>query len=501
MADLNLVDVSIRDGNQSLWGATGLNTARILQVAPILDRVGFHALDFTSSTHMGICVRTHKENPWELIRLTRAAAPGTPLQLITTGFRFISWETADQDFMRLVYRRLVANGISRFAVIDPMHDMTSLLGSARLIHEEGGEEVVAGLTYTVSEIHNDAFYAQRAAQIAQSPHVERLYIKDPAGLLSPERARTLIPAVRARIGDLPMEVHSHCTIGLGPFTSLKAADLGVETLHVGIGPLANGTSLPSATRLVANLREAGHTVDIDDRALALASDYFTRLASAEGLPQGAPQEYDAAFLRHQVPGGVMTTLQRQLEELRLKEKLRAVIEEVERVRAELGYPIMVTPFPQIVCAQALYNVMGSERYGNVPDQVIRYVIGRFGRPTAPVAPDVLDRILQRPRARELLAEPPAPSLADLRRKFSPNLSDDEFLLRAVMPKEQVDAMVAAGPAKRTYNPDSRPLLHLLKELTQRPRTSHIQVEKPGFKLRLHTHATINPAPAQTPPEP
>ena len=484
MADIELVDVSIRDGNQSLWGATGLNTGQILQIAPILDRVGFRALDFTSSTHMGVAVRTSKEDPWERIRLMREAAPNTPLQLITTGFRFISWETADPDFMRLVYRRLIANGIARFAVIDPMHDMSSLLESARLIHEEGGEEVVAGLTYTVSEIHHDEFYADLAAQIAQSLNVERLYIKDPAGLLTPERARTLIPAVRARIGDLPMEIHSHCTIGLGPFTSLAAADLDVGTVHVAIGPLANGSSLPSATRLVANLREAGHTVDIDDRALALASDYFTRLADAEGLPSGAPQEYDAAFLRHQVPGGVMTTLQRQLGELRLKDKLPAVMEEVERVRAELGYPIMVTPFPQIVCAQALFNVIGPERYGNVPDQVIRYVLGRFGRPTAPVAQNVLDRILERPRAKELLAEPRAPSVTEMRKKFPADMSDDEFLLRAVMPTEQVDAMVAAGPAKRSYNPDTRPLIELLRELTRRPRTAELAVEKSDFRLRL-----------------
>jgi oxaloacetate decarboxylase alpha subunit len=484
MADIKLVDVSIRDGNQSLWGATGLNTAQILQIAPILDRVGFHDLDFTSSTHMGVAVRTSKEDPWERIRLMRQAAPNTPLQLITTGFRFISWETADPDFMRLVYRRLVANGISRFAVIDPMHDMSALLESARLIHEEGGDEVVAGLTYTISAIHDDAFYANLAAQIAQSPNVDRLYIKDPAGLLTPERARTLIPAVRARIGNLPLELHSHCTIGLGPFTSLAAADMTVGTLHVAIGPLANGTSLPSATRLVANLREAGHTVNIDDRALALASDYFTRLANAEGLPSGTPQEYDAAFLRHQVPGGVMTTMQRQLEELKLKDKLPAVIEEVERVRAELGYPIMVTPFPQIVCTQALFNVIGPERYGNVPDQVIRYVIGRFGRPTTPVDQTVMDRILERPRAKELMAEPATLSLAELRKKFDGSISDDEFLLRAVMPAEQVDAVIAAGPAKRHYNPDARPLLELIRELTQRPRTEQIVVEKPNFRLEL-----------------
>ena len=488
MADIQLVDVSLRDGNQSLWGATGLNTAQMLEVAPLLDRVGFRALDFTSSTHMGVAVRVFKEDPWERIRLMRAAAPHTPLQLITTGFRFISWETSDAEFMRLVFRRLIANGVSRFAVIDPMHDMAALVGSARLIHEEGGEEVVAGLTYTISAIHDDAFYAALATEIAASPHVDRLYIKDPAGLLTPERARTLVPAIRSRVGALPLEIHSHCTIGLGPFASMAAAELGVTTIHVAIGPLANGTSLPSATRLVANLREAGHTVDIDDRSLAQVSDYFTRLASAEGLPSGTPQEYDAAFLRHQIPGGVMTTMHRQLEELKLQDKLPAVIEEVERVRAELGHPIMVTPFPQIVCTQALFNVIGTERYGNVPDQVIRYVIGRFGHPTAPLDPNVVDRILARPRARELQSEPPALPLAELRKRFDPSISDDEFLLRAVMPAEQVDAMRAAGPAKRHYNPDTRPLLSLLRELAQRPRTARIVVEKPNFRLELRSSA-------------
>jgi oxaloacetate decarboxylase alpha subunit len=484
---VQLIDVSIRDGNQSLWGATGLNTARILQIAPILDRVGFRALDFTSSTHMGVLARVHRENPWELIRRMRAAAPNTPLQLITTGFRFISWETADPDFMQLVYRRLIANGVSRFAVIDPMHDMNALLESVHRIRLEGGAEIVAGLTYTISEIHTDAFYADLASRIAGSPDVDRLYIKDPAGLLTPERARTLIPAVRARIGLLPLELHSHCTIGLGPLTAIAAAELGIDAVHVAIGPLANGSSLPSAERLVENLRELGHQIDIDDRSLALATDYFTRLAAAEGLPSGAPQEYDAAFLRHQIPGGVMTTIRRQLAELRLQDRLPAVIQEVERVRAELGYPILVTPFPQIVCTQALLNVIGKERYDNVPDQVIRYVIGRFGRPTRAVDPNVRDRILARPRARELMSEPVL-SLAELRRKFSASIADDEFLLRAVMPAEQVDAMLAAGPAASHYNPDVRPLLSLLQELKRKPSVAQLVVQKPDFRLELRARA-------------
>ncbi|HEX7417216.1 MAG TPA: hypothetical protein VF315_04100, partial [Steroidobacteraceae bacterium] len=361
------------------------------------------------------------------------------------------------------------------------------LATAQMVREEGGE-VLAGLTYTVSAVHSDEFYAHLAGELARSPDVSRLYLKDPTGLLTPERARTLIPAVRAQLAGKPLELHSHCTIGLAPLSYLAAAELGIDVLHVAAGPLANGTSLPSAIRVVANLRETGHTVDIDDGALARVADYFERLAQAEGLPAGTPQEYDASFLRHQLPGGAITTTKRQLEELNLQDRLPAVIEETIHVRAELGYPIMVTPFPQIVCTQALFNVIGAERYANVPDQVIRYVIGSFGRPTAPVDPNVKDRILSRPRARELMAEPPPPPLAELRRRFDHSLSDEEFLLRAVMPSEQVDAMLAAGPALHHYNPDTRPLVELLRELAGRSPTSELVVEQPDFRLRLRGRA-------------
>ena len=486
MADLQLLDVSIRDGNQSLWGAMGFTTSQILGIAPVMDRVGFRALDFTSSTHMGVAVRKHKENPWERIRLTHAAMPHTMLQFIGTGLRFISWELQHPGFLQLVYDRLVANGISRFVVLDPMHDAAALLESARMIRQAGATEVIAALTYTISDIHTDAFYAHLAAQISRSPHIDRAYIKDPSGLLTPERARTLIPAVRAQLGAKPLELHSHCTIGLSPLSYLAAAELGVRVLHVACGPLANGSSLPNAQRIVGNLREFGHTVDVDDRALANVADYFSRLAEAENLPAGTPQEYDASFLRHQVAGGVMTTTRRQLAELQLEEKFPEVMREVVRVRAELGYPIMVTPFPQIVCTQALYNIMGAERYGHVSDQVIRYVLGKFGRPTVEIDANVKDRILSRPRANELAAEPPPLPPQELRMRFPSGISDDEFLLRATMPPEEVDAMVAAGPARRHYNPDTQPILKLLREVQKRPPLAELVIEKPDFRLELRS---------------
>jgi oxaloacetate decarboxylase (Na+ extruding) subunit alpha len=487
MADLQLVDVSLRDGNQSLWGATGLRTAHVAQIAPVLNRVGFRALDFSSSTAMGVSVRTHRENPWDLLRLARTAMPDTLLQFIGTGFRFISWEKAHPEVMELVYQCLVNAGMDRFVVLDPTHDMDAVRETARIIKKAGGTgtEVIAALTYTVSAVHDDAFYASIAEQISTCQDIDRAYVKDPAGILTPERARTLIPAVLASVGGKPLELHAHASLGLSPLTCLAAADLGVSVLQVGCGALGNGTSLPDAERLVANLRASGHTVDVDDRLLALVARYFDGVAEAEGLPPGRPREFDAAFMHHQVAGGVMTTLRRQLSELGMADRFDAVMAEVARVRAELGYPIMVTPFPQMVIGQALANVAGTgARYDQVPDQVIRYVLGSFGKPTAPVDPDVLDRILSRPRAAELASEPPPLSVAELRHRFGARISDEELLLRFGMPAAEVDAMLAAGPAVTHYNPDAQPVLRLLRELASRPAPAELTVDKPGLRLTL-----------------
>ena len=493
MADIKLVDVCIRDGNQSIWSMTGLGTDQIMQIAPVMERVGFKAIDFTSSTHMAVAVRYHRDDPWQRIRLMHAACPSTPLQFISTGFRFISWETADSEFMRLVYRKLMQHGIGRFVLLDPMHDMDALLAVAKIVKEEGDALNMAALTYTISDVHDDAFYAACAARIASSPDFDLVYLKDPSGLLTPERARTLIPAIKKELNGLPLELHSHCTIGLSQFNYMVGAELGIDALHTAVGPLANGSSLPPAIQTIANLRVHGHTVDVDDQALARMTQYFTDHAAAQDLPVGVPQQYDASYLRHQCAGGIMTTTRRQLAELNQEHMFDAVIEEVERVRAELGSPIMVTPFPQIVVTQAFFNVIGTERYCTVPDQAIRYVLGGFGRPTAPVDPNVLDKIMSLPRTREIQQQPMTMTLEDTRKKFPKNMPEEEFLLRAVMPADQVDAMMANRGPVRPYNPEVAPVLKLLREMKQRPAVSHFIVDKPGFKLELNSNGKAKTA--------
>jgi oxaloacetate decarboxylase alpha subunit len=484
MATLRLVETSLRDGNQSLWAALGVDTARTLAIAPVLDRAGYKAIDFTTSTHMGVAVRYKQEDPWERIRLTAAAMPNTPLQFLSTGFRFIAWETASPEFMALAFRTLVKNGVRRFALADPMNDIQGNLAGARMAKAGGADYVVAALVFTVSPIHDDAHYAASARALAASPDVDALYIKDPGGLLTPTRARTLIPAVMAETGGKPLELHAHCTIGLADLAYLEAAELGVETVQCASGGAADGTSNPPVERVIANLKALGHGVDIDEAAALEAGRYFTALAEAEGLPAGRPQAFDAAYYRHQLPGGMVGTMRRHLGEQRLSHLEGRVIEEIGRVREELGWPIVMTPFAQMVMTQAVMNVTGKARYDVIPDEVVRYALGRFGRPNVPIADHVMDRIMSSPRAKELAAEPGMAELPELRRRLGAHLPDEDFLLRATMPAEQVDAMQAAGPARRDYDPETRKAMTILKDLLAGPSAEAVSLSRPGFKLEL-----------------
>ena len=488
MADIRIVETSLRDGNQCLWGALGIDTARTVSIAPIMERCGFNAIDFTTSTHMGVAVRYKREDPWERIRLMAEACPTTPLQFLSTGFRFISWETASPEFMGLAFATLARNGIRRFALADPSNDAVSNVEVARIVKRAGGEQVVGALVYTLSPIHDDAHYAAAARTMAASGDVDALYIKDPGGLLTPQRAATLIPAILAEIGGKPLEIHSHCTIGLAETTYLEAAKLGVAAVQCASGGAADGTSNPPTSRMIANLRAMGHTVDVDDDAVETVGRYFAALAEAEGLPTGAPMAFDAGYLQHQLPGGMVGTMRRHLADHRVPHLERAVIEELGRVREELGWPIVMTPFAQMLQTQAVMNVTGSERYAVIPDEIVRYALGRFGRPNQPIAGEVMDRIISSPRARELAAEPEMAPVAELRRRIGPHLSDEEFLLRATMPAEMVDAMKAAGPAPRAYDPGTRPVFRLLEQLLARTDLQRVSVARDTFRLALEADA-------------
>jgi len=485
MPEIEFVDTSIRDGDQSLWSATGLNTADVLQIAPVLERVGYHALDFTASTFIGISVRFHCEDPWQRLRLMRAAMPRTLLSMITSGMRFISWVPAGEDVMGLAFRLVARHGIRRLQVVDPSNDPARLRRIAALAKSEGIEEVVLGLTYSLSEVHTVDYYAERAAALADCAHMDRLYLKDPGGLLTPSVVRQLAPHFRAAAGPRRTELHSHCTIGLAPLVYVEGVRAGFEVVHTASGPLSRGTGQPEVQSTAHNLEASGFSHRLDLEAERRVAEHFHALAVAKGLPAGEPREFDAAYYRHQLPGGMVTTTQRMLAELGRGELFDAVLEEVTRVRAEMGYPIIVTPVSQFIASQAAHNVLDGERWKTVSDETIRYFHGHYGEPPAPVDPNVAERVLSRPGAEKLRHLEPL-TLEGARRRFGAGMSEEELLLRLTMPAEQVDAMLAArGTPLRLGVVNGRrraPVVELVQELGRRAQVSYAELAAQGERV-------------------
>ena len=477
---VEFIDTSTRDGNQSLWSATGLRTPDVVAIAPTMDRVGYHALDFTSSTHMAVSVRFHHEDPWERIRLMSAAMPNTLLSMITTGMRFISWVPAAQDVIDLSFRLVAGNGIRRLQIADPSNDPERLRRLAGMARAAGIEEVVIGLTYSISAVHTHQYYAERAAALADCADMDRLYLKDPGGLLTPDAVRELAPHFIAAAGERTVELHSHCTIGLAPLVYVEGVKAGFQVVHTASGPLSRGTSQPEAISTARNLGAAGFDHPLDLEAQETVAAHFDELARAKGLKAGTAQEFDVAYYQHQLPGGMVTTTRRMLEELHRPELFDAVLHEVTSVRAEMGYPILVTPVSQFVASQAARNVIDGERWAAVSDETVRYFLGHYGAPPAPVDPAIADRVLSRPQTRKLDELEPI-TLDGARARFGARISDEELLLRLTMPAEQVDAMVAAR-GKAPAATAGAPVVRLLRALAERPSISHLEVLGDGDRV-------------------
>jgi oxaloacetate decarboxylase alpha subunit len=309
--------------------------------------------------------------------------------------------------------------------------------------------------------------------------MDAFYLKDPGGLLTPDAVRELAPHFVRAAGDRPVELHSHCTIGLAPFVYMEGLRAGFQVLHTAVAPLARGTSNPAAETTLRDLEAEGFAHRLDLEALATMSEHFRELGRRKRLPVGAPQEFDATYYHHQLAGGMVSTTRRMLDELRRPELFDAALEEVGRVRAEMGYPIIVTPVSQLVATQAVRNVIDAERWATVSDETIRYFLGHYGEPAAPVAPDVAERVLSLPRVEELRHLEPL-QLEGARARFGRGISDEELLLRLTMPEEQVDAMVAAAAAGRRGAggngvPRRHPVATLLREVARRPDVTELRV--------------------------
>ena len=479
---IKFVDTTIRDGHQSLW-AENMTTGMMLPVAETLDRAGFDAIELISSSHLKKCVRELKEDPWARVRLMRERMPRTPLRL--NAGRFSAFDITPRSMYRLFMERMAANGIREARISEEWNELEGWEWKTKVSRDVGINPVL-NIIYSVSPKHTDEYFAERTRQAA-SLKVNRLCLKDPGGLLTPERVQTLVPIMFANANGIPIELHTHCTTGLGPLCCLEAVKLGIKIVNTALPPLADGSSNPSLFNVAKNLRALGYKTLIAEEALKPVSEHFTYIAKREGFPIGEPVEYDYSQYQHQVPGGMISNLRFQLRKVGMEKKIDQALEETMRVRAELGYPIMVTPLSQFVGSQAAINVIVGDRYKEVTDQIIQYALGYWGKEGAELMdPAVKAKIMDRARAKEWAAwQPPEPSIAELRKKMNAeNVSDEEFLLRWNLNVEEIDAMRAAG-APKEYLTSRQPLVNLVEALSKRKDYRQIVIQKGDMLVSLN----------------
>ncbi len=440
MDKIQFVDQTIRDAQQSLWGNM-MRTEHIVSIAETMNKVGYLAVATVGSQAFTVAVRTLGEDPWERIRLLSGLMPSTPLRGSYQTASLSSFDlSTPRDIISLWIKRNVANGIRSFWICDYQENMERFRYFAEIAKAEGAE-IVTSLMYTSSPLHTDEHWIAKTRMIADAKDcIDRIMISDESGIITPERTRELVSIVQRNCEGIPLEFHSHCNSGLAPLCYLAAIESGVTTVHTAVAPLANASSLPATETIVKNMRRLGFESDLDEDALAQVSAHFRRIAETQGLPIGRPLEYDLFHFEHQVPGGMITNFTRQLREIGMEHRLDEILEEAMRVRREYGYPVMATPYSQIVGVQAFENVVSGERYKNVTDESIKYLLGYYGDPAYPLDPDLLDRVMSLPKAKELLDWQPEgylKTVEELRQELGPDLSDDDLLLKVLIPGRPV----------------------------------------------------------------
>lgn len=386
------------------------------------------------------------------------------------------------DVNALWVERLVANGIGMVCAFDALADLDNIVPNL-LLAKELGAQTCGALVFCESPVHTDAFFAAKAQELVQRAKVDWLMIKDSGGLLTVDRIRTLIPALRAAIGTTPIELHSHCLTGITPLVYHEGVRLGVNIVDTAISPLSDGPAQPSTQTMVRNLRSMGFHDNLDLSEVESVGRYIESLCEATGMPRGVPMAYDAFHYQHQMPGGMLTNLKSQLATAGLGDRYEEVLEECARIRAELAWPIMVTPFAQLVGTQAVLNIVHGERYRIIPDEIKKYVLGYYGKLLADVDSEAFDRIVSNGSSKiGLQPHPPEPAVEALRKKY-PNASDDERLLRFCLIGDHVDQMKSATKIKSEFSVQ-HPITTLLKNISSRKDWQRITIKKSKFELTI-----------------
>jgi oxaloacetate decarboxylase alpha subunit len=486
---VSLIDVTLRDAHQCLW-ATRMTTAMMRPLAANLDRAGFEAIDLVGGAVFDVCVRFLREDPWERLRILSSWITETPLIMHTRGQSLFTFEYFPDDVCELAAERFVANGMRYHTIYDPLNDIRNLEIPVRAA-KRAGLYVSAAVVFTESPVHTDEYFANKASEILRLG-ADAIWIKDASGLLRPERVATLVPKIKAVCGDMPLGLHSHCLTGLAPYVLLQSIEHGVDTIHTATSTLANGASHPPTELLVRNCRRRGFDVDVDLEPIEEVADMLRYIATREDKPVGQPAEYDEFHFHHQVAGGMISNLRYQLSTVGMEDRIDDILEEAGQVRADLGYPIVVSPFAQYIVTQAVLNVRamdaGKERFSTIPDEVQRYALGGYGEIPGTIEPNLYDRIT---RGKEAIVERPGallePALGRLRKERGPFASDDDLLLAAFYDKSQYSALKAAGPIDVEYPICDTPLVTLVKEIAERPGIKKFRISNQGMANELSSN--------------
>ena len=475
----DFVDVTLRDAHQCLW-STRMTTAMMTPILEAIDRVGYAYINILGGAVFDVCVRYLQENPWERIGLL-CDRLATPCDGLTRGQSLYTFELFPDDVVALNSQVLAKRGLEVLTVYDALNDNRNIESSVTS-GREAGMKINGWMTYTLSPVHTDEYYVERTRELVKLK-VDFICIKDPTGLLTPERGRTLFPAVVRAAGKVPVQLHSHCQSGLAPEVYEIAMLSGFTHGYTASEPLANGASLPATEEIEARARRAGFHTSIDRDALKEVSDYFSWLCERESKPRGEVARYDPALYEHQIPGGMISNLRYQLQTMRLEHRLPEILEEATRVRRDLGYPIVVSPFAQYIVTQATLNVVQGERYKTVPDEVRKYALGYYGRLAAKPSDEFLERASIRPseRVSERPAEHIAPWLPRLRAELGAGASDEDLLLAAFYDRKLIEPLRNPAPECRFR---TTPLHELIGYIGARRDIEYARIRFAGTEMTL-----------------
>lgn len=425
---VKIVDTALRDGSQSLL-ATRLTTEEILQIAPILDKAGYYALEVWGGATFDACLRFLDEDPWERLRAIRKACPNTKLQMLFRGQNILGYHHYPDDIVEKFVQKSLENGIDIIRVFDALNDVRNLKSAVDACKKYHGHCQIA-LSYTTSPVHTVEYYVNLAKEV-EKMGADSLCIKDMAGVLLPEDAYTLIKELKKGT-KLPIELHSHCTAGVCQLTYQKAIEAGVDIIDTALSPLSGGTSQPCTEAFNYALKGTEYDPKLDQAKLDEAAAKLTPIVEKylkKGILKPKALIVNPKILKYQVPGGMLSNLMSQLDKQGAMDKFDLVLQEVPNVRKDMGYPPLVTPLSQMVGTQAVMNVITGERYKMVPKEIKDYLHGLYGAAPAPVNEEIRKKIIGDD---EVIAYRPAdklePEFEKLKKEYKKIAKTDEDVL-------------------------------------------------------------------------